>query len=474
MRRRNNIWVAFILCSVAQVCAAQDTLTLSHGEFLSIVKRFHPLSLQYKLQNEIARSELRKAKGNFDPLLAAKSGSKTIDGTDYYQQHNIGVEIPTWYGIELNGNYNYLEGERLNNNDTKGGLYQFGLSIPLSKNLLYDKRRAVLDQARFALSMTTAQQQVLNSELLRDAEIVYWDWVKCYEIYKIQKHAVAINKKRLHMIQKSFDYGERAAVDTTEALSQLMAFELEQQDAYLKFVNATMVLSLYLWKDKESPFDTTSPILPSDTLDSNSAYTDFLSLTRQLNVHPINTHLSLVYYQDKQKILESERRLKWQNFLPKIDFSYNFFKKERYSSTLLPLFQNNFQYGLKMEIPLFMRQARADYSIAKMKIVQNDLDIQVKRRELNTKIQRYSNEVSNYRAQLDIAIQNIINYKRLLKAEETRYDNGESSLFLINTRENKVIEAQEKALDLQFKFMKSYNELKLIAAGFSSDSQYAQ
>lgn len=462
--------IVLLLCSLAQICSAQDTLMLSHGEFLSIVKKFHPLSFQYKLQNEIAKSELQKARGSFDPLIAAKSGSKTIDGTDYYEQRNIGVEIPTWYGVELNGSYNYVDGQRLNNSDTKGGLYQFGLTVPLGKNLFYDKRRAILDQARFALSMTAAQQQVLSSELLRDAEIVYWDWVKCHEIYQIQTHAVAINRKRLSMIQKSFDYGERAAVDTTEALSQLMAFELEQQDAYLKYVNATMELSLYLWKDNGSPFDTTSPILPSETLHSNPAYIDYSSLTQQLNAYPINTHLSLVYYQEKQRILESERRLKWQSFLPKVDFSYNFFKKESYSPTLLPLFQDNFQYGLKLEIPIFMRQARADYSIAKMKIVQNDLDIQFKRQELNAKIVSYSNEVLNYRAQLDIATQNIANYKRLLRAEETRYDNGESSLFLINTRENKVIEAQEKLLELQFKFMKSYNELKFIVAGFNSNT----
>ena len=38
----------------------------------------------------------------------------------------------------------------------------------------------------------------------------------------------------------------------------------------------------------------------------------------------------------------------------------------------------------------------------------------------------------------------IENYKRLLKAEEIKFSNGESSLFLINSRENKLLETQEK------------------------------
>jgi outer membrane protein TolC len=67
------------------------------------------------------------------------------------------------------------------------------------------------------------------------------------------------------------------------------------------------------------------------------------------------------------------------------------------------LFDNNFQYGLKLEIPIFQRQARADYEIAKLKISQNQQDSQLKTRELSTKIETYKNEVNNYFTQIDIS-----------------------------------------------------------------------
>jgi outer membrane protein TolC len=50
--------------------------------------------------------------------------------------------------------------------------------------------------------------------------------------------------------------------------------------------------------------------------------------------------------------------------------------------------------------------------------------------------------------------------KKLLKAEEIRFENGESSIFLINSRENKKIDAQEKLINLKAKVIKSYNKLK--------------
>ena len=84
----------------------------------------------------------------------------------------------------------------------------------------------------------------------------------------------------------------------------------------------------------------------------------------------------------------------------------------------------------------------------------------MKSREISTKIETYKNEVLNYHLQIDLTNNNLKNYQKLLKGEEIRFSSGESSLFLINARENKLIEAREKNLELKAKFLKSYNKLK--------------
>ncbi|WP_144281228.1 TolC family protein [Chryseobacterium echinoideorum] len=466
MKKVNNIFSAFLILFSIQFSFAQDSLKLSHQEFMNIVKNYHPMAFKYQLQNRIANEEITKARGNFDPVIAGKLGEKNIDGKKYYTQRNIELGIPTWYGIDITGSYNYLEGEKLNSSETPGGLYQFGITVPLAKNLLYDRRRAMLDQAKFGLRMTEAEQTVLTNELLLDAENTFWEWVKNYEIYKLQKSAVQINKKRLELTKKTYEFGERPAIDTVEAASQLQSFELQERDAFLNFVKSTQDLQMFLWKENQEFYEISQLIFPSSSLDEHSGYSDYELLVENVKSRQLENHASLEYYFQKQNILESERRLKWQSFLPKIDFTYNFFNKENYSPDYLPLFDNNFQYGLKLEIPVFMRQARADYQIAKLKISQNQQDSQMKFREINTKIETYRNEVSNYFTQIDISTQNLSNYERLLNAEETRFSNGESSLFLINSRENKLLEAREKNLDLKAKFLKSYNKLKWLNENF--------
>jgi outer membrane protein TolC len=453
----------FIFCGLV---FGQDSLKLSQPEFLSIVKKYHPLAYKYRLQNKIAESEITRARGNFDPVLSGKLGEKNIDGERYYEQRNLGLEIPTWYGIELNGSYNYLDGERLSNSDTRGGLAQFGITIPLAKNLLYDKRRALLDQAKFALKMTEAEQTVLTNDLFLDAENAYWDWVKNFEIYKIQKRSVEINLKRLRLTKRTYELGERPAIDTVEASSQLLSFQLQERDAFINFVKSTQNLQLYLWQDGQEFFPVAELIFPADNLEENPGYSDYEFLAEKIRTRNLDSNASLQYYFQKENILESEKRLKWQSFLPKIDFSYNFFNKENYRADYLPLFDNNFQYGLKLEIPVFLRQARADYQIAKFKIEQNRQDFRLKEREIKTKVETYVNEIYNYKTQIDFSTENLINYSRLLNAEEIRYNNGESSLFLINSRENKLIEAQQKNIELRAKFLQSYNKLKWLNENF--------
>ncbi|MGH1519507.1 TolC family protein [Chryseobacterium sp. JK1] len=466
MRKQSKFFLILILLSF-HYSTAQDSLTISAQEFIAVVKNYHPLALKYQLQNKMAQAEVTKARGGFDPVLGGKLGEKNIDGTQYYQQKNLELGIPTWYGIDLTAGYQHLEGEKLNSSDTKGGLYSMGITVPLAKNLLYDKRRAILDQAKFAIKMTEAEQTVLTNELLLEAENTYWEWVQSFEIYLLQSKAVDINKKRFSLTQKTFEYGERPAIDTIEAGSQLQSFEIQQKEAYLNFIRNTQKLQLFLWKNNQEIYEMPQLIYPSNQLSGHTAYSDFEFLLQEMDTKKIDTHWSVLYYDQKHRILESERRLKWQSFLPKLDFTYNFFNKENYKADYLPLFDHNFQYGLKLEIPVFQREARAHYQIAKIKIEQNQLDTQVKKREVYTKIETYKNELVNYHAQINLSKNNLVNYQKLLTAEEIRYSNGESSLFLINSRENKMIDAQEKFISLQTKFLKSFNKLKWIKEGFS-------
>ncbi len=106
-------------------------------------------------------------------------------------------------------------------------------------------------------------------------------------------------------------------------------------------------------------------------------------------------------------------------------------------------------------MPLLFSTAKGEYRQAKLKISENQIMTEQKKNELLNKIRLYHNEYLNYQNQIKTQEQMLQNFQNLLIAEETLLFNGESSLFLINSRENKVLETQKKLIELKTKYFKS-------------------
>jgi hypothetical protein len=107
-------------------------------------------------------------------------------------------------------------------------------------------------------------------------------------------------------------------------------------------------------------------------------------------------------------------------------------------------------------MPLFLREGRADYKKAKLKIAETNFAYAAKKIEIQNKVRRYGNENMYQKNQLALLKNINYNTNALLKGELIKFYNGNSNLFLVNTRENKVIETAEKLISLQFKIIKSY------------------
>jgi outer membrane protein TolC len=75
--------------------------------------------------------------------------------------------------------------------------------------------------------------------------------------------------------------------------------------------------------------------------------------------------------------------------------------------------------------------------------------------------------MSALRKQIDIQEKAYKNYLALQRGEEIRFQTGESSLFLINARENKTLEALQKLQELRTKYLVAANEIQW-AAGLLS------
>ena len=111
--------------------------------------------------------------------------------------------------------------------------------------------------------------------------------------------------------------------------------------------------------------------------------------------------------------------------------------------------ENNYKWGIGFSMPLLIRQGRGEYKKAQIKLKESQLELANKRRQTENKIRYHYNEVIQLDQQLKLLNQMQTNYRTLLRNEELKLIQGESSLFLVNSRETKILELLEKRLRSQ-------------------------
>lgn len=463
--------IRFVLTAFAILCfGSSDAQVLSWESVRQQVLQEHPVSRQANLMVEISRAAILRAKGGFDAKLFSSHTAKNFEGKNYFNYSEAGVKWPIRAGLEVKGAYNLASGKFVNPESTlpENGQAVLGLEWTLLQGLFYDERRANLDAARVDLDFNNAQRVTVQNDLLLEVAKVYWNWVFAEAALDITQNALQQAVLRHDGLRESFFQGDKPAIDTLETFIQLQTRQIDFQFAQTDLQNAEIALANYLWTNAGQ---TVAP-------DALGSAPDILSLQGAVAVIPDldqlvlqsgQTHPDIQQYRSKLKLLDVERRLKREKLKPVANINYNllgnawsFFPSADASGPAI--LANDIKWGVEVQYPILNRKARGDLQMNQLKIAQTDLQLQQKTRDITAKIQQYNNEAANLRAQVETFQRIVDNYRRLLDAEIEKFGQGESSIFLINTREQRWLEAQIKWWKLMAELQKTEAAL-LWAAG---------
>ncbi|MEJ2113359.1 MAG: TolC family protein [Flavobacteriaceae bacterium] len=438
-------------CLGTSLLAQEDSSVLRFDEFLGYVKAYHPVVKQASLLIDESQANLMKARGAFDPKLEVDYDRKKFKGTEYFDKLNATFKIPTWYGIELKANFEENQGLFLNPENTlpSDGLYSAGVSFSVAQGLLMNKRMASVKQAKLFREQAKVDRDILVNNILYEASLVYFNWLKVYNERQVFNDFLSNAKMRFDGIKRSVETGEKAAIDSIEARITLNDRQLNLEKANVKLMKAALELSNYLWLENNIPVELQPNIIPdiqSETIINNTLQVSEFSLNNfNIEEHPKIQSLSFKY-----ESLNIDRRLKVNMLLPKIDLEYNFLTQ---TPELANSFNTiNYKSGVKISFPLFLRKERGDLKLAKLKMNDLEYEITSSKLQIQNKISAIKQELDSYVRQNEITRIIVEDYLTLVKAEERKFTLGESSLFLVNTRESKLIDAKLKAIELENKY----------------------
>ena len=447
--------IAFFLLILSNQYAqdkVNDVMTLP--EYLGYVKSYHPIVKQANLVINNSEAKLLKARGAFDPKIEVDFDKKRFREKEYYNQLNGAFKIPTWYGVEFKANFEQNNGVFLNpeNKVPLDGLYSAGVSISLARGLLNNKRMAALKQAKFFLNQAKEEQQIVVNKILYDASLSYFNWLKTYNEKRVFNSFLTNAIVRFEGTKRGFQEGSKPAIDTIEAGITLNSRRLNLEKGRIKLVKSSLELSNYLWLNENTPIELKENIIPDlntfDTIDRTFNIALFNNEDFDIENHP---KIKVMGF--KIKSLDVNRRLKLNNLLPKIDLQYNFISPN--GNQINSFNNNNYKAGINFSMPLFVRKDRGNLALAKIKLRDQKLENEAIKVVIKNKINAIQKELSSYILQNDLTFKIVRDYDVLLKAEERKFFLGESSLFLVNFREEKYINSKLKAINLENAFFEA-------------------
>lgn len=448
-------YVLIGLSSSSTLAQSDSSLVLDFDVFMQIVKEHHPVSQQAELQLDRGKGVLREARGGFDPKLNLHTSQKDFDNKNYYDLLDAGLKVPTWFGLEINGGYEQTRGVFLNPEDnTPGaGLMYAGLGVPIGQGLFIDKRRAELQKAKIFRESSEAMRKSIYNELLYDAGKAYWEWFMAYHVLLVYEDALIVTNQRLDAVKQSARLGDKAAIDTLESGIQVQNRRLALQQSQLDYKNTSALLSIYIWRDGEIPLELDTTTVPENK--ERVETDDRIDLSQDEIDSLLFNHPDLLQYEYKIDQLDIDRKWKIEQLKPELNLKYNFLAEPVSNNIMSEFTTNNYRWGLQFQMPILLRKERGSLLQTKVKVKEATFDYSVKQAELGYKFQAARNELNTTNNQVILYSQTVRDYQRLLLGERTKFTGGESSLFLVNSRELGYINAQIKLIELLSKNRKA-------------------
>lgn len=444
-----KIWVFFlclIICN-SNIYSQSNTDTLTYDEYIAYMLEYHPIARQANLKLDLAEAERLAARGNLDPEIMADWSRKDFDDKQYYNIFQAKFQIPTRMGLDVTGGYEYGKGDFLNpqNKTNTYGLINLGIEVNLLQGLWVNERRTQFEQVEIFAQMSENQRQIMLNELVYYASLAYLDWQRYEAFQRIFEENIELARTYFDNTKTSYLNGEKAAIDTLEA-------QIIRQDAMTlwqynlsNLTKAKYKVENFLW------FENTPVELRTDIFPQNYQELLVQDLPEFDTLQIVENQPILLEKINKMSIKEVELRLKREKLKPKLKAKYNPLLATADEGRLINYTPAEAKWGLAFSMPIPMRSERADVQRSEIALQEIELDLENKRNELFNKIENSRRQIVITNDQINIQQENVANYLRLLEGENEKFLFGESSVFLINKRQEKYINGRLKLIGLLVK-----------------------
>jgi len=467
-----------MLALLAAITLGQDTTTarlvtpadsvavLDYATFHEQVRQRHPVARQAELLEARAAAELQAAKAPlWDPKLSAAWDRKAFKADEYYNYLEAGLTLPTPVGLDVKLGYEKSRGSNINPDRTTpdDGLWIAGVSIPIGQGMITDARRNAVAEARALRDVAAADRQAQVNKLLFAAAKDYAAWYEAWRRRAVAREGVELAETRVRFVRSRFENGDAAAIDTVEAGLELQRRVVASLEADNAWFAASQVIGTYLWDERAVPRELGAGVVPTlEGLAPQAADTLVGGwLERALQLHP-----DLLKALARQRAADVSRRYYGQELLPDVTLDAALLKDAATGPfDGWPAGGDNYKFGVAGTTSLLLMKERGKFGAAGARQESAGLATTLVRRELRATVLASANEAVTYHRIVETQRSAVAQARVLRDGEARRFQEGESTLFLLNQRDRQLLDEAAKLASFEAKYLGARASLAVALGG---------
>jgi outer membrane protein TolC len=430
----------------------------------SAIARF-PLVIAAMVEQEGAEGELRAAEGGFDPTLRA-AGTVALGG---YPNRRVDVVVeqptPLW-GASLFAGYRLGLGqvpaydEKLLTN--RWGEVRGGARVPLLRDGAIDRRRAAIERAGHGVSIARLSAVQQKIEVVRLAEQRYWDWVASGRRVAVASAWLGLATGRDADLAARVESGDLPEVERAENERAILQRKALLAAADRALIEAANDLSLFLRDEAGMPVTPPAARMPADLPEppamspARASADEAAALARRPEVGRLEAQAA-----QARVDLELTRNQR----LPAVDVLV------AGSSDLGPGDASRakpvFEATVVLDVPLPGRAPEGRAQAARASVARLEAQARLSRDRVVVEVRNAAATVEAARQRAALAKRELEVARALAQGELERFRLGESTLLVVNLREQASAEAALRHIDALADYQKALTTYRAATGAFA-------
>lgn len=431
--------------------------TLTLEDVLRLVRQHHPKLRSADAQRRIAAEKRLEKQGAFDPVFVtgtdwlrfnSEIDAKTLRGKPATSRiADAEVEFLTRYGLKV------AAGTRFNLGKVKaplaptgsGGEYFVEFKMPLLRGARINEKSAAERQAFLGEPLADTEYEATRLALVLKAAESYWDWVAAKRKWDVARDLLSLATFRAQAVRDRVNAGDLPAIDATEADLEVQRRQGGLTKAERDLQKAAFKLSLSLWspdgQQVMSPEPSQVPVNfanPIPFTDQQLREGQQLATQRRPELQALGIN---------RQITEVDLALAKNQRLPAVDFTFSPGRDVGAGAI-----GSTVKAGVSLTLPLRQRTADGRIGQASYKIQKIEFDTVNEKQRISTEVQDAISAINTTYERYRAAEREVALAVQLEEGERTKFQLGDSTLFLVNQRERATAEARVKLIEIQAEY----------------------